>query len=334
MIHFVIVGILVIAMTLLTYFGLQSINFGMPMQASAQAVPVDWMWSWQVAAISFLLALIVVLIFYSLIVFRRKKGDTSDAEHVEGNTPLEIVWTVIPLITVVAYAYMGAYSLGETRRITDPNAMIVKVTAQQFSWTFEYPDGFVTTELHLPVWKQVILHLEAKDVIQSFWVPEFRIKQDAVPGRVTEYRITPNLEGTYTIRCAELCGSDHAYMQAPVIISSQADYDQWVAIQVEQAAAATPEGIGKNLITANGCIGCHSVTPQPGPSAPSWFGLFGAEVKLADGTTVTADEAYLTESILDPAAKEVEGYSPTIMKPQALTSDEIANIIAYIKSLK
>lgn len=334
MIHLVVVGILVIIMAILTYVGANSVGL-MPVQASAQAVPIDWMWGWQVVAISFLFALIVVPIFYSFVVFRRKKGDTSDAEHIEGNTPLEIAWTVIPLIIVVVFAYMGAYSLGESRRITDPNAMIIKVTAQQFSWTYEYPDGFVSTELHLPVWEQVILKMEAVDVIHSFWVPEFRVKQDVVPGRVTEYRITPNLIGAYKVRCAELCGSDHAFMEGPVIVSSQVDYEKWVAEQIELASAATPEGRGRKLATENGCLGCHSVTPAPGPSAPSWFRLFGSQVKLADGTTVTADDAFITESILDPTAKEVEGYSPTPMKPQDyLTPEQIADIIAYIKSLK
>jgi len=333
MIHFVVVGILVIVIAILTYFGATSVGL-MPVQASAQAVPIDWMWNWQVIAISSLFALIVVPIFYSIVVFRRRMGDTSDAEHIEGNTPLEIAWTVIPLIIVITFAYMGAYSLGESRRITDPEAMIVKVTARQFSWTYEYPDGFVSSELHLPVWKQVILKMEAVDVIHSFWVPEFRVKQDVVPGRVTEYRITPNLIGSYKVRCAELCGSNHAFMEGPVIVSSQTDYDLWVAEQIELANADTPEGRGKKLITENGCIGCHSVTAQPGLSAPSWFALSGEEVHLADGSVVTADDAYLTESILDPTAKEVEGYSPTIMKPFTFTPEQIADIIAYIKSLK
>ncbi|MBI5823456.1 MAG: cytochrome c oxidase subunit II [Chloroflexi bacterium] len=333
MIHIVVVGILVIVFAVLTYVGVNSVDL-MPVQASAQAVPIDWMWNWQVIAISFLFALIMVPIFYSMIVFRRKKGDTSDAEHIEGNTPLEIAWTVVPLIIVVAFAYMGAYSLGESRRITDTNAMVVKVKAQQFSWTYEYPQGFASSELHLPVWKQVILKMEAVDVIHSFWVPEFRVKQDVVPGRVTEYRITPMLEGAYKVRCAELCGSNHAFMEGPVIVSSQADYDTWVAEQIEIASAATPEGRGRKLVTENGCLGCHSITPQPGPSAPSWFGLFGSQVTLADGSTVTADEAFITESILDPAVKEVEGYSPTVMKPFTFTTEELADIIAYIKSLK
>jgi len=306
----------------------------MPVQASAQAVPIDWMWNWHVVAMTFLFSLIVVFIGYSLIVFRRKKGDTTDAEHVEGNTSLEITWTIIPLIIVVAYAYMGSYSLGETRKV-DSDAMIVNVTASQFTWAYEYPEyGFYSSELRLPVWKQVILKMESKDVIHSFWVPEFRVKQDVVPGRITEYRITPNLEGNYKVRCAELCGSNHAYMEGPIFIVSQAEFDAWVTEQKSLAELQTPEGRGKTLATANGCLGCHSIKPEPGPSAPSWFGLFGESVYLADGTTVIADEAYLTESIVDPAAKEVEGYSPTIMPSFTFTDEEIADLVAYIESLK
>ncbi len=139
-------------------------------------------------------------------------------EHFEGNTTLEIVWTVIPLFVVLAFAYMGSYSLGEIRRV-DPNAIIIKVRAQQFTWTFEYPEyGIFSKELHLPVDQQVVLKMESSDVIHSFWVPEFRVKQDVVPGRVTEYRITPTLVGNYKVRCAELCGASHAYMENPVIV--------------------------------------------------------------------------------------------------------------------
>lgn len=331
--HYVVVGIFVLLVSVLTYTGLDAVGT-MPVQASAQAVPIDWMWNWQVVAMTFLFSLIVVFIVYSLIVFRRKKGDTTDAEHVEGNTPLEIAWTIIPLIIVVTYAYMGAYSLGETRKV-DPDAMIVKVTAQQFTWTYEYPEyGFFSNELRLPVWKQVILQMEAKDVIHSFWVPEFRVKQDVVPGRVTEYRITPNLEGNYKVRCAELCGSNHAYMEGPIFVVSQAEFDAWVTEQKALAELETPEGRGKALATANGCLGCHSVKPEPGPSAPSWYALFGSTEEMADGTTVTADEAYLIESIVDPTAKEVAGYSPTIMPLFTFTDEEIADLVAYIESLK
>jgi cytochrome c oxidase subunit 2 len=293
------------------------------------------MWQWEIVAMSFLFALIVVPMVYSLVVFRQRKGDTTDARHIEGNTSLEVGWTVAPLIIVVIFAYLGAHSLGQIRR-ADPSAIVIKVKAQQFSWTFEYPDsGVVSNELHLPLNKQVLLKMESSDVIHSFWVPEFRVKQDVVPGRVTEYRITPTLAGNYKVRCSELCGTSHAYMEGAIVVSKQADYDAWIAEQQAIAAAAqTPEGKGQLLSVSNGCIGCHSIDGSP-MTGPTWFGLFGADVKLADGSTVTADEAFISESILDPNATIVEGFpSPSVMPPLALTEEEIANIIAYIKTLK
>ncbi len=135
--HFVIVGILVIVVAILTYVGLMAAGL-MPVQASAQSVPIDWLWDLELATISFLSALILVPLVYSLVVFRRRKGDTTDATHMEGNTNLEITWTILPLFLVMAFAYLGAGNLAEIRRV-DPNAMVVKVTGQQWSWTFEYP---------------------------------------------------------------------------------------------------------------------------------------------------------------------------------------------------
>jgi cytochrome c oxidase subunit 2 len=332
--HFVIVGILVLVTAVLTYVGLDAVGL-MPVEASLQSISVDWLWNWELIAMSFLFALIIVPMAYSMLVFRRKKGDTTDAEHIEGNTTLEITWTVLPLFAVLAFAYMGAYSLGETQRI-DPSAVVINVKGQQFTWTFEYPGtGIISKELHLPVNQQVLLKMESTDVIHSFWVPEFRIKQDVVPGRVTDYRITPILIGSYTARCAELCGASHAYMQNPVIVESQADYDAWIAQQIAIAAAnQTPEGLGQMLTVKNGCIGCHSLDGTP-MTGPTWFGLYGSTVPLLDGSTVTADDAYFAESILDPNAKVVADFaSPSVMPPFKLTDEEIANIIAYIKTLK
>jgi cytochrome c oxidase subunit 2 len=332
--HFWVVGILVIVTAVLTYVGLNSIGL-MPMEASAQSVSIDWLWNWEIIAISFLFSLIVVPMVYSLIVFRRRKGETGDGEHIEGNATLEITWTVIPLIIVLVFAYMGAYSLGDIRRV-DPNALVIKVKAQQWVWTFEYPEyGIISKELHLPVNKQVVLQMQSADVIHSFWVPEFRVKQDVVPGRVNEYRITPTLIGNYKVRCAELCGTSHAYMEGPVIVDSQVDYTAWITKQsaIAAEAAKTPEGQGQLLTVRNGCIGCHSVDGAK-MTGPTWFGLYGSTVPLTDGTTVVANDAYISESILAPKAKEVAGFSPTVMPPFTLSETEISNIIAYIKTLK
>lgn len=335
--HFVIVGILVVAMAVLTYIGLDAAGL-MPIQASSQAVVIDWLWNLEVMTISFLFALIIVPLFYSLFVFRRKKGDTGDGEHMEGNTTLEITWTVIPLFVVLTFAYLGAYNLGETRRV-NPQAMRVNVTAQQFAFTFEYPDlGFVSDELYLPVDKQVVFQMTSRDVIHSFWVPEFRIKQDIVPGRTTEYRITPTVltrDQPYKVRCAELCGASHAYMLSDLRVVTQSEFDAWATDRQEEALAAanTPEGRGELLVSQNGCLGCHSIDGSPG-TGPTWLGIYERQEELADGSVVTADDAYIEESILNPQAKIVAGFEGVQMPVYEFSEEQIADIIAYLKTLE
>ena len=335
--HFVIVGILIIVISVLTFIGLDSKGL-MPIQASEQATNIDWMWNMEVIAISFLFALIVAPMLYSFIVFRRRKGDTTDAEHVEGNTTLEIIWSIVPLFLVVIYAYLGAVNLADTLR-EDPSAMPVKVTGIQWSWKFEYPpvDGIsvASDELHVPVGKQVLLQMTSNDVIHSFWVPEFRVKQDLVPGRITELHITPTREGNYMVRCAELCGTSHYDMEKPVVVSSQEDYDAWLAGEVEKAKElqSTPEGAGQLLVANNGCAACHSINGAAG-IGPTWFNLYEHEVELSDGTVVIADDAYLTESIKAPQAKIVAGFETQLMPTYGFTDEEVANIVAYIKTLR
>ncbi len=332
--HFVVVGILVIVVAILAYGGMMAAGL-MPVEASAQSVPIDRLWNLELATISFLAALILVPLTYSLVIFRRRKGDTTDATHIEGNTNLEIVWTILPLFLVMAFAYLGAGNLAEIQR-ADPNAMVVKVTAQQWSWSFEYPAyGVTSTEMHVPVGKQVLLQMTSRDVIHSFWVPEFRPKQDLVPGRITQLRITPTLIGNYKVRCAELCGTSHAYMEQPVIVSSQADFDAWMAAEVKkaQAAAATPEGRGQALVAASGCAACHSINGAAG-IGPTWYGLFGSQVSIAGDGTVTADEAYIHESIKAPQAKIVKGFENQLMPNYGFNDNQINDIVAYIKTLK
>jgi cytochrome c oxidase subunit II len=332
--HFVIVGVLIALVTPLIYLGIAANNV-MPVQASAQALTVDWMWNVDAAAIAFLFSLIMVPLIYSLVVFRRRKGDTGDAEHAEGNTRLEITWTIVPLIVVMIYAYLGAYTLGETR-IASADPLEIRVTALQWDWRFEYPQGFASNELHLPVNKQVVLRMQSLDVIHSFWVPEFRIKQDVLPGRLTEYRITPVRVGQYKVRCAEMCGVSHSYMERPVVVSSQADYDSWVSQQAAAAAALLAQGgpeSGKAIVSQNGCLACHSVDGTA-LTGPTWRGLFGSTVELSDGSAVVADEAYLTQSIADPAAAVVLGYLPGIMPQYGLSESQISDIVAYLATLK
>jgi cytochrome c oxidase subunit 2 len=333
--HFAIVGVLVIIVTVAVNAGLNAVGL-MPVEASAQAKVIDRLFNLHITIISFLFSLIVVFLLYSVVVFRRKPGDTSDGDHLEGHTGLEIAWTLAPLATVLLFAGLGAQALADTRR-PEPNAFVVKVIARQWSWSFEYPDSGVTsTSLNLPANRQVVLQLTSEDVIHSFWVPEFRVKQDALPGDklVKELRVTPSRIGDYKVRCAELCGRQHAYMESPVVVMSAADFDAWIA--KESAISADPVERGKKWAAQFGCTACHSVDGTK-VVGPTWKGLYGSQAPLADGTTAAADDAYLRESIVDANAKIVQGFSPGIM-PQTfgatLTEQQISDLIEYIKTLK
>ncbi len=333
--HLVIAGILVILVTALLIAGLERVRL-LPEAAALQAVPIDWMFGLEFKVIAFLFALIVVFMVYSILVFRRKPGDTSDARHIEGNPKLEVTWTLIPLITVLAFSFLGARTLAETQAVGD-KVIEVNVTGAQWAWRFEYPDwGIVTNELRLPVNTQALLHLSSLDVIHSFWVPEFRVKQDALPGDerfVRDLRITPTKIGQYKVRCAEMCGLQHAFMEAAVIVMSQADFDAWVA--TESGLSADPVARGQKWYQTYACYTCHT-TDGSVKVGPSFKGLYGSTVKFTDGTSTTADEAYLFESIRNPAAKIVEGFPPA-MPPniaEKMSDDQVRDVIEFIKSLK
>ena len=332
--HFLIVAVLVLLMTVLVYFGLS--NAGLfPQEASLQAETIDWLFNVEIIGISFLFSLIVVPLVYSLIVFRQKAGDESFGEYITGNTRIELIWTLIPLIVVLVLSYLGAWSLGDTLR-ADPEAMEIEVTAFQWAWRFYYPEYDVTaTELYLPVDEQILLVMESPDVIHSFWVPEFRVKQDIVPGITTELRITPTIIGEYTVRCAELCGTQHAYMTSPVLVVTRGEFETWIAEQ-QSAAVFTGEpdaGRGELIAEQNGCFACHSIDGST-LIGPTWLGLFGSEVELSDGSTTTANGAFIAESILDPNAAIVAGFREGGMPPYQFTETQIADLIAYIESLK
>lgn len=339
LIHVIIAAVLTVISTVVVFYILQHIRL-LPPEASQQAVSIDNLFKGEFAVISFLFSLIVVFMVYSIVVFRRRRGDTTDAGHVEGNPKLEITWTVLPLITVFVFAIWGGQSLRDVTK-PEPRPLVVNVIGQQWSWRFEYPqDGgskIVSDKLYLPVDKPVLFRLSSVDVIHSFWVPEFRVKQDALPGGesfVRPLRVTPTKIGTYKLRCAELCGRQHTTMVSDVLVVSQADFDSWVAEQ--SGVSADPVVRGQKVAQTFGCLACHSVDGSA-LVGPSWKGAFGEQVQLADGTTVTADEAYLRESIVNPNAKVVTGFQPGIM-PQnfatQMSDQQISDVIAYIESLK
>ncbi|RME41570.1 MAG: cytochrome c oxidase subunit II, partial [Caldilineae bacterium] len=307
--HLINVALLVAIVTYVVIMILENTPL-FPVQASAEGLPVDWLFGLHLRVIAFLFALIVVFVLYSVIAFRRKPGETGDGDYFHGNTTLEIFWTILPLATVLYFSYLGAVTLAD---ITSPakDEMVVNVTASQWKWRFEYPDSGVTTsELALPLGRTVHLQLESSDVIHDFWVPEFRVKQDAVPGMVKSLRVTPTRVGEYKVRCAEICGSGHADMRAPVKVMPADEFDAWLSAKEEELAlleAGPAIERGKHVAELMGCQECHSLDGSPG-KAPTWKGLYGKEETLADGTTVTVDEAYIHESIVTPGAKIVKGF--------------------------
>lgn len=333
--HLIIAGILVVVVTALLIVGMGQVRL-LPVAAASQARPIDYMFNLEFMVIAFLFSLIVVFMVYSIVVFRRKKGDESDAKHIEGNARLEVAWTIVPLITVVFFAYLGGQSLAETTRI-DPQAMEVNVIGSQWSWRFDYPDlGITTNELRLPVNQQALLHLSSTDVIHSFWVPEFRVKQDALPGGdefVRDLRVTPIEIGEYKVRCAELCGLQHAYMLAPVVVMEQAEFDAWAAAQA--AGSDDPVERGQQWYQTFGCMACHTIDGAPGVG-PTWAGLYGSERVFEDGSTAIADDAYLHDSIVNPANQIVQGFA-NVMPPNIaadMSEAQIEDVIRFIESLR
>ncbi len=232
--HFIVVGALVAIATALMYLLLDA-ALPLPVQASLEALTVDELIGWHMFIIAFLFSLIVVFTLYSIVVFRKRSDDDSEGEHFEGNSTLEIVWTVLPLILVVVFSFYGINTLATVTK-AEPDELPIKVVGRQWSWTFEYEEGFISPELVMPLNQRVRLEMTSPDVIHSFWVPEMRVKQDLVPGQETVLRITPILAGEYKLRCAEMCGMNHWSMLAPVRVVEQAEYDQWIAEQVAAQA--------------------------------------------------------------------------------------------------
>ncbi len=306
----------------------------LPLRASEESFFVDRLLGMHFYVIAFLFALIMGFMIYSIVAFRRKPGETGDGDYFHGNTALEIIWTIVPLGVVLYFSVLGA---GYLRDITAPeaNELVVDVTGSQWNWRFDYPEyGISSAELFLPSDRQTRLDITSIDVIHSFWVPEFRVKQDAVPGMVNPLRITPTEPGSYVVRCAEICGMDHSYMLADVTVMETAVFDDWIQEQLGPVAGGDAEA-GHEIAEINGCFGCHSNDGSEN-TGPSWRGIFGEEVTLTDGTTVVVDEEYIINSILSPTDQIVAGFEDANMPTNfgaVLSEDDLNALVAYIASL-
>ena len=228
--------------------------------ASAEAGDIDTLLDVMIVLSSFVFAVVMVMLVYSVWKYRAKPGDESDGAPIHGSTKLEIAWTVIPTVIVLFAVGYGWVVLDKVEEPAEASEQLqVNVTAQQFAWRFEYPDHDVTsTELHVPVDRQLDLHLTALDVVHSFWVPEWRIKRDLVPtgpgGQEVDNTVlvTPDRLGSYSLVCTELCGLGHSTMRAPVIVESEADFEQWISEQQESGAGGAAGGDGGAGESANG----------------------------------------------------------------------------------
>lgn len=263
----------------------------------------------------------------------RIKGKDEFTPNISHNTALEIFWTVVPTI-LVFIIFVWGFNTYLKMQVPPSNALDVKVTAQKWFWTFNYPDGVVTTnELIVPVNTPVNLLMSSKDVIHSFFVPNFRLKNDVLPNRYSTLWFEAIEIGEYNLFCAEYCGTSHSDMLGKVKVVSDADYQSWLAAS-SGTSDLPPDQWGAELYKSKACFTCHTIDGNPGVG-PSFKGIFGMQEKMVDGSTVVVDENYLRKSILEPQVQIVEGFQPIMPTYQGILKDaEIDAIIAYLKTIK
>jgi cytochrome c oxidase subunit II len=299
-----------------------------PQQASAQAGQVDALFLFLVAVSAFFGILIAAMLAaFAARFHRRRQDEVGDAIH--GSIPLELLWTFIPLGLAMVIFVWGAWLFFHLTR-PPKGAMEVYVVGKQWMWKLEHMDGHrEINELHVPVGRPVKLIMGSEDVIHSFFIPAFRVKADVIPGRYNTMWFTATQPGRYHLFCTQYCGTKHAAMIGWVTAMEPAAYQAWLS---GGAATGSPVENGAKLFQDLACASCHK--EDGSGRGPVLKGLFGKEVQLANGQTVTVDEAYVRESILNPQAKIASGFQPIMPAFQGLVSEEqLLQLLAYVKSL-
>lgn len=305
----------------------------LPPVNSTFASDVDALFTFINVVSAILLLGITVAIIYFAVKYKRKSEDdvTPVIKH---NTALEVTWTVIPMILILIVFFWGFRGYVEMR--TPPsNSYEVYVTANSFFWQFTHPNGVQTTnELHVPSGRPVKLIMQSRDVIHSFFVPDFRVKQDVLPGRYTTAWFQTKYAGESIVFCTEYCGSGHSAMLATVIAMEPDDFNAWLADAKAESERELPLAeLGRTLYQSQGCFGCHSLDGATG-IGPTFQGLYGATRNFTDGTSAVADEEYLRESIYQPAAKIVQGYNNVMLSYQGILDEQqVTALIEFIKEL-
>jgi cytochrome c oxidase subunit 2 len=299
-----------------------------PSQGSTHAASVDALYLFFVAVTAFFSVLIATLVVVFAVRYRRREA-TEVGAPIHGSLILELTWTFIPLVIAMVMFVWGASLYFQ---ITTPpsNAMEVYVVGKRWMWKAQHVTGQrEINELHVPVGQPVKLIIGSEDVLHAYWVPAFRMKMDAVPGRTTTMWFEASKPGTYQLFCAEYCGMSHSRMIGTVTAMEPLAFQTWLAGGKSGGSMAD---LGAKVFNELGCATCHLDSAQG--RGPSLRGVFGGQATLTSGEKVTVDEAYIRESILNPTAKLVAGYPPLMPTFQGVVSEEqIAQLTAYVKSL-
>ena len=299
-----------------------------PAQASKVAEQTDYLYWGLICASAAVCLIVFVPMVYML--FKYRHGKPADRTPLQlPQNKIEITWTVLPLLIFMGFYAWGARQYFLIER-PPAGAMELNVVGKQWMWKIQHPEGNrEINELHVPVGRIVKLTMTSQDVIHSFFLPEFRIKQDVVPGRYTTEWFQAEKPGTYHLFCSEYCGTSHSHMEGHVIVMSPADYEDWL---ISGKPGDTLVQSGERLYRELGCSGCHDGSSVV--RAPPLQGVFGKPVPLSNGEVVTADEGYLRDSILFPAKQIVGGYTNDMPSFQGkIGEDELLELIAYLKTL-
>lgn len=305
----------------------------LPPQLSTVAKEIDSLFNFVLWLNVFFLVLIVGILVYFVFKYLRKNGvePVPSASH---NTTIELVWSVGPLF-IVLYVFYAGWTGYLNLRTPPGDAYEVNVTAQKWSWNFTYPNGYIDGTLHCTVGEKVRLQMASEDVLHSFYIPDFRVKMDVVPGRYTQLWFEATEPGTYRIYCTEYCGTEHSSMLSTVVVHpTREDFDAWMTEASNFVDKMPPIEAGERLYRQRGCTQCHSIDGSAG-IGPSLAGVvIGSDRKLADGSTVKYSPDYIRQSILDPGSQVAEGFQPVMPTYQGRLKDkEITVLIEYIKSL-
>jgi len=308
-------------------------DFFLPKQGSTLAPGIDNLILFITGINIFFFVLVAGLVVIFITRYRRR-SENDITPHITHHAKLEVFWSVFPLVILIIVFFWGFHGYMRSQ-IAPGNSMEIQVTAKKWVWQFEYPDGMRTlNELHVPLNKPVRLIMSSEDVIHSFFVPTFRVKQDVVPGRYTELWFQPTIHGVHQLMCAEYCGKGHSDMLAKISVDDEKTYEKWLLEGDESMKTMPLPELGKMVYENRGCATCHSIDGSRS-QGPSWKGIWGESAKFQDGAAAPVDANYVRESVLEPQKHVVQGFEPVMPTYKGMLRErEILGVIEFIKSLK